>query len=437
MESRYDYPTLILCDGWEAIVYWRLFVRDLATASSKNKHISADQGEMVMAGILADLEVAGKLGLRALGRRIRSEVEAAPDLDDFRSEMQQLLSAAPNELIRDHCWVDLSAKRPPWLPTGMCLEEGDEVTYFAEGRVYANKLLDIYVEPAMQLWCKVGEHGDIFRGTRASHSFVAPTGGEFMLGNYFPNDWTDMRGSRKQEDGVYNDVSGELRILLIRWSGHHATSLGRLRAGGDPRGRIETELQRIQGGDTTPPGWHYLWHLGPAEIYRKDTVGADNACIRCLTHGDVGILQKDIDLPLQEDTEISWRWVIDQLPSTIREDTVPSHDYLSLAVEFDNGRDITYYWSATLPEGAGYDCPLPNWNGKEYHVVVRSGLAGLGSWQDERRSLRADYRKYMGEPPARIVRVWLIANSIFQRSQGECTYADIVIHSGGLVNRVL
>ena len=390
-----------------------------------------------MAGILADLGVAGRLALRTLGRRLRSEVEVAPDLEEFQSEMERLLSAAPAELIRDHCWVTLSARQPPWLATGMVLEAGDEVTYFAEGRVYANRLLDIYVQPSLQLWCRIGERGDIFRGTRASHSFVAATAGELMLGNYFPNDWTDLKGSRKQDDSVYKEVSGALRVLVVRWSGPCAASLGSLRAGGDPRGRIQTELERIQAGDTTPPGWHYLWHLGPAEIYQTGTEEAGRACIHCRTHGDVGILQKEVNLPLEEDTEISWRWCIDQLPSTIREDTLPSHDYLSLAVEFDNGRDITYYWSATLPEGAGYDCPLPNWNGIEYHVVVRSGPAGLGSWQDERRSLRADYRKYMGEPPARIVRVWLIANSIFQRSPGDCRYTDIVIHAGGRETRVL
>jgi hypothetical protein len=87
--------------------------------------------------------------------------------------------------------------------------------------------------------------------------------------------------------------------------------------------------------------------------------------------------------------------------------------------------------------GTGYDCPLPNWQGKEYHVVVRSGQSNLGEWLQERRSLYSDYQKYMGEPPARIVKVWLIANSIFQRKPGECNYADIVMYSRGEENRVL
>ena len=106
-------------------------------------------------------------------------------------------------------------------------------------------------------------------------------------------------------------------------------------------------------------------------------------------------------------------------------------------MEFDNGRDITYYWSSRLPVETGYDCPLPNWAGREFHVVVRSGAGGLAEWHDERRNLHADYRRYMGEPPARIVRVWLIANSVFQRGEGICEYADIVLHGDHGAVRVL
>ena len=39
------------------------------------------------------------------------------------------------------------------------------------------------------------------------------------------------------------------------------------------------------------------------------------------------------------------------LPGLLREDSVPSHDYLSIAVEFENGLDLTYYWSTALPVG--------------------------------------------------------------------------------------
>lgn len=44
---------------------------------------------------------------------------------------------------------------------------------------------------------------------------------------------------------------------------------------------------------------------------------------------------------------------MDLLPSEVREDTLTTHDYMSIAVEFDNGQDITCYWSAELPVGPG------------------------------------------------------------------------------------
>ena len=296
------------------------------------------------------------------------------------------------------------------------------------GRVFASKPLDIWLSLALQVWYKVGE-GEIFRGTHSSHSFTAKENGPLQFGNYFPNDWQNLQGDRQQDDKVYETSSGMSRILMIRWHKPAVDCLREMVSLGDFEGHLQSEIDRIDIGDTTPKGWSYLWNIGQSNIFRKQPSQAVTDCIHCQTQGDTGILQKDVDMVLDEHTEISWKWCVDQLPSTLREDTVPSHDYLSIAIEFDNGRDITYYWSATLPVGTGYDCPLPNWQGKEYHVVIRSGKEGLGEWKDERRNLFDDYKQYMGEPPARIVRVWLIANSAFQRHKGDCKYSDIVLHN--------
>jgi len=384
-----------------------------------------------MAGPLADLSVAGRLLLRTLGRRLRGEIQPAPNLDAFARGLQDLLDSLPRGTVRQAQWLDMPASRPPWQGSGITLAPGDEVSYFLAGRAYANKSLDIYVSPQLQVWARIGAAGDIFRGTRRSHSFVAGDDGELCFGNYFPNDWADVHGARLQDDSVYAGVSGDLKILAVLWSGGAREGLQSMLAAGDHEGLVSGEIVRLDAGDTTPRGWTYLWNVGPAEIFRDQHNSQGQPCVHCDTRSDVGILQKTVDLPLLDDTEISWRWCVDSLPISLREDTVPSHDYLSIAVEFDNGRDITYYWSSSLPEGTGYDCPLPNWQGKEYHVVVRSGSQGLGEWLEERRNLMADYRHYMGEPPARIVKVWFIANSIFQRGHGQCTYADIHLRSGG------
>ena len=100
-----------------------------------------------MAGTLTDLTVAGKLAVRAVGRRLSAEIEGPPDLNDFVTEMEALLNLVPDSAIKEYHWVDLPATQPPWVSTGVQLQDGDEVSYFAAGRVYANRFLDIYVQP--------------------------------------------------------------------------------------------------------------------------------------------------------------------------------------------------------------------------------------------------------------------------------------------------
>jgi hypothetical protein len=338
-------------------------------------------------------------------------------------------------LIQDYEWLDMAGNQPPWVASGTNLQAGDEVSCFMAGRVFASRPLDIWLSLALQVWFKVGD-GEIFRGAQNSHSFTAKENGALQFGNYFPNDWDNLQGERQQDDKVYETSSGMSRILIIRWHESAIQSLREMLSRGDFDGYLKSEIARLELGDTTPKGWSYLWNIGKSAIFHHQRSKTADDCIHCQTQGDTGILQKNVDMVLDENTEISWQWCVDQLPSTLREDSVPSHDYLSIAVEFDNGRDITYYWSSTLLVGTGYDCPLPNWQGKEYHVVIRSGKEGLGEWKDERRNLFDDYKEYMGEPPARVVRVWLIANSAFQRNKGDCKYANIILHNKGTL-RVL
>ncbi|MGE3541193.1 MAG: DUF3047 domain-containing protein [Candidatus Tectimicrobiota bacterium] len=106
---------------------------------------------------------------------------------------------------------------------------------------------------------------------------------------------------------------------------------------------------------------------------------------------------------------------------------------LSIAVEFENGQDLSYFWSAALPPETGFRCPIPTWQGRETHIVVRSGPNGLGHWWQEERSLYADYLRWIGPPPVRIVRVWLIAASVFQRQEGQCEYGTIELRAGATV----
>ena len=174
-----------------------------------------------------------------------------------------------------------------------------------------------------------------------------------------------------------------------------------------------------------PAGFTYLPEIGEANVFEKYEEGARRG-VHSITAAEAGIIRKPIDLPLTEETEIEFDWRYVTLPAQGAETSAATHDYHSIAVEFDNGQDITYYWSSELPVGTGFRCPIPTWTGRETHVVARSGTEGLGQWFNEERDVYRDYgEKIGGTLPAKIVRVWLIAVSLFQHTEGKCQYADI------------
>lgn len=186
---------------------------------------------------------------------------------------------------------------------------------------------------------------------------------------------------------------------------------------------------------TPPEGWAYFPPLaiyGPADIYQRTLAAPGDAGppvqMRVHTSNNAGILTRDVSVPLTAQTRLNWQWRVDRLPSKLPETEVLQHDYLSIAVKFENGRDLTYMWSSSLAHGFGFECPLPDWKGVEWHAVVRSGEADLGKWLAEERNVQADYARYIGgKMPGRIVQVWLISNTLFQRGEGRAVYGDIML----------
>lgn len=384
---------------------------------------------------LHELQVTGRRALDVWLWRGDSEPEPPPDRGEFRRELEALLDRAPAGLIDAHAFVEVPADRPPWLPTPLELTKGDRVTWVAAGRVELSRLLDLWVGADFQLWARPGEAGRIFRGTRDTHTFTAEEDGRLHLASYFPGEWSDDRGALATPPDVYRGVRGGITVLVLRWGVEPEAGLRALSELGPAGALFRRELERLAHPLPVPDGWSYLWFLGPAEIFGRERDG-ERDVITCRHRGQTGILQRDVSLPLTADTRLRWSWRVDRLPSALPEDVMPTHDYMSIAVEFENGRDLTYYWSSSLPLETGYACPIPTWRERETHVVVRSGPDGLGRWHDEERDVRADYARFVGEPPERIVRVWLIANSVFQRREGACRYADIGLVDGGAVHEV-
>ncbi len=390
-------------------------------------------------GPMQTISVVGRLAADAMMRRLTGKISAATDHRTFREGLQPWVESLSHEVLAGHGFVRMPATQPPWTDAGIDVETGDRVSVFSDGRVNLSKLLDIWVAPPFQLWLRIGERGPIFRGTRRTHTFTAEQSGRLYLASYFPGEWSDTSGQLGTDVRDYAKVSGELSVLVMRWNAKTdvAAFFRELTAEASAPELALEEQDRQANPVDSPAGWNYLWYLGPGEIFRPARTDAGHPSICCHTHEDVGILRKDASLPLRPGTCLNWSWKVDQLPSRVAEHTLPSHDYLSIAVEFDDGQDITYYRSAELPEGTVYRCPLPTWKDKETHVVVRSGQDGLGRWLNESRDLYEDYRRHIGGTAGNIVRVWLIAVSLFQRGDGRCEYADISLVADEKVLKIL
>jgi len=385
------------------------------------------------------LAIAARLAARATRRRLSGAAPPVASDEEFRATLEPWLASLPPGLSTGHAFHWLPARQPPWHDTGMDLEPGESVTVMSDGRVFLSRALDIWIGPSFQLWCRIGERGPVFRGTRATNTFTARERGRLWMASYFPGEWADPSGRLATPIEDYAQVSGGMSVLIVKWPrGTDVQQLFRDFAR-DTRvpGLVLAEAERFDEPVATPEHWAYLWYLGPGEIFRPAVTTDGRAAIGCHTRGDGGILQREARVPLRPGTRLRWSWRVDQLPIDLAEDTLPSHDYLSIAVEFDDGQDLTYYWSASLPEGTVYRCPLPTWKDKETHVVVRCGTKQLGRWLDEERDLFADYTRILGGPAREVVRVWLIANSLFQRGHGRCDYASIRLETNERTLEVL
>ncbi|MGH9645390.1 MAG: DUF3047 domain-containing protein [Bryobacteraceae bacterium] len=241
--------------------------------------------------------------------------------------------------------------------------------------------------------------------------------------------WADESGAIAGNGELFQRVAGGFDVLVIRWRRDAEAGLEQFTRGSAHSARtVAGELASVRQPQQPPAGWKYLWMVGESDVFSE----VDQGVIRCDAADEAAILQKPLSAPFNAGTRLGWSWKIDALPTAGDESALSSHDYLSVAVEFDNGRDLTYFWSAGLAPETSFPCPVSTWRRRETHLVVRSGNSDLGRWMDEDRNLWNDYAKAIGgSRPAGIVAVWLIAVSNFGHGHARCEYRDLELINGG------
>ncbi len=343
-----------------------------------------------------------------------------------------------NGRVAAHAVITISANALPWLDTGLDIDAGTEVTILATGHCTTMPGFGRGASAKFYLWRRIAPGGEVAKGTRDTTSFVAERSGRLELG-ILHGEWSNRSGDLATPPELYGLADGELCVVVIVWASgidaaHGLDSLRKVI--GDDDVLVGSELERLAHPVRRPEGWSYLWLLGESDTFSSTSVdGAPT--ISCCTRADAAILRRPIALDTSKDARLAWRWRIDKLPSSLREDELDQHDYMSVAVEWDSGKDITYFWSSSLPVGTVFTCPIPQWAPRETHVVVRSGTEGIGRWLAESRNLHDDYVAILKEQPGRIVAVWLIAVSLFQHGEGRAEIGPICIDVAGRTYEVV
>ena len=184
----------------------------------------------------------------------------------------------------------------------------------------------------------------------------------------------------------------------------------------DPSGLCAAEAARLADPPQPPPGWDHHPLIGRKEIYAPSEHGHHGRLPahrrhhpqagRCAAHADA---------------EAALVVAARRAPLRLPEDTTLTHDYLSVALEFDDGQDLTWHWSSSCRR-LRLPLPLEHWRHRETHIVARSGMADLGRWIDEERPVLADHQVAIGGPaPSRVVRAWPISVSCFQMGEGRAS----------------
>lgn len=364
-------------------------------------------------------------------------------MQDLQSLRNALIKTPEFAALGRACLMRLPGNEPPWQATGLRLNEGQPFSLFAEGRVgWSARNPTLHGGPRFHLWARIAPGGRAVNLAADSGTFIADVAGELELGIYMGL-WADAFGTLATSPELYARLQGELHCLAVVWRRPATECLAELGIR-CAHPALSAEYTRLRAPVLPPAGWDYLAETGQAEIFHEV------APVECQAHDptrpreilldaedDQGIITHAADFPLGPDTRLCWRWSAECLPSALAENKPQTHDYFSIATEFDNGRDLTWIWSATLAPGTHFPCPVAAWSARETHFVVQCGMPRAGEWHAQSRWIQADVTAAMGTPPARIVRVWLICVATFQHGRARARFADIRLEGNGRTLRIL
>jgi hypothetical protein len=175
-------------------------------------------------------------------------------------------------------------------------------------------------------------------------------------------------------------------------------------------------------------GWQEKSFAGETRYVLREEEGGGRA-LHAVSNASASGLFREIQVDLQRTPFLHWSWKVENLLPAGDERSKAGDDYPArIYVVFPGGlffwrtRAINYVWSSDQPVGSEW----PNaYTANARMIAVRSGSAGLGQWQQERRDVRADYRRLFGEEPGDVAAVAIMTDTDNTGATAEAWYGDI------------
>lgn len=149
------------------------------------------------------------------------------------------------------------------------------------------------------------------------------------------------------------------------------------------------------------PGWREKKFAGRTTY--TSSVEDGILCLKATSTAAASALIYEIKFSAEEYPLLIWKWKIKNIIAGGDARKKEGDDYAARvyvifpSTLFWKTRAINYIWANRLPKGSALPNPFVK---NAIMVAVESGAAAAGTWKQEKRNIREDYRQYFGgEPP--------------------------------------
>ncbi len=155
----------------------------------------------------------------------------------------------------------------------------------------------------------------------------------------------------------------------------------------------------------------------------------DRRALYAVSSGSASGLYREISVDLERTPYLHWSWRVENLLLGNDERAKTGDDYPArVYVIFSGGlyfwrtRAINYVWSSNQDAGSEW----PNaFTANARMIAVRAGAADVGKWVNERRDIRADYRRLFNEEPGKIAAIAIMTDTDNTGQTVKAWYGDI------------